>query len=487
LWNEKISISRESIYTSITLFITGAVLLGLGVTVYIFRQFSLLFTYFELFMIVFTLAFFSILIASSGRMRVMIIRFFSVRIFKHKYDYKEQFLRLHQTYISDSNMQQSFTELIENMKYSFTVDDAYIFLLNSENGNYYIHKNPEFATHKELWFSGDSQFVKAFENDNTYLDFAYSSENNREKTVLKSEKQIIHSLDIAAAFPILYKEKLLGLLALNYNLGKKLDYEDIQLIQIFALSIGNVIFKHKMLKASIEQKQFESFNHIASFVIHDIKNQVATLSLISKNSKENIKNPDFQKSLLNSLNGCVTNLQALLDKFTAPLKKEEINLQNENINSIIEKVINDSGIKSFGKVLVESNFGFEEMIRIDGTHLYYIIMNLVKNSLEAMNFSGKITISTGEIHENINKLSKEFQVSENFLSNMEAYIKIIDNGCGMSKKFISEKLFQPFTSTKDKGIGIGLYQCKILIEKMGGKLICQSELHTGTKFCIVLK
>jgi signal transduction histidine kinase len=56
----------------------------------------------------------------------------------------------------------------------------------------------------------------------------------------------------------------------------------------------------------------------------------------------------------------------------------------------------------------------------------------------------------------------------------------------MSREFIEEKLFHPFITTKDKGFGIGLYQCKTLIEKMGGKIICRSEVGHGTDFCILL-
>jgi signal transduction histidine kinase len=56
----------------------------------------------------------------------------------------------------------------------------------------------------------------------------------------------------------------------------------------------------------------------------------------------------------------------------------------------------------------------------------------------------------------------------------------------MSEEFIDQRLFKPFSTTKDKGIGIGLYQCKILVEKMGGTLLCVSRPGQGTMFCILL-
>jgi signal transduction histidine kinase len=65
-------------------------------------------------------------------------------------------------------------------------------------------------------------------------------------------------------------------------------------------------------------------------------------------------------------------------------------------------------------------------------------------------------------------------------------ISVEDNGPGMSRSFREQRLFKPFNTTKDKGIGIGLYQCKTLIETMGGRLLCFSEEGKGTRFCILL-
>jgi signal transduction histidine kinase len=66
------------------------------------------------------------------------------------------------------------------------------------------------------------------------------------------------------------------------------------------------------------------------------------------------------------------------------------------------------------------------------------------------------------------------------------FLMVRDTGIGMSREFMQQKLFRPFSSTKDKGIGIGLYQCKTMIEGMGGHLVCYSKPGEGTTFCCIL-
>jgi hypothetical protein len=63
---------------------------------------------------------------------------------------------------------------------------------------------------------------------------------------------------------------------------------------------------------------------------------------------------------------------------------------------------------------------------------------------------------------------------------------VSDNGPGMSREFMENSLFRPFKSTKKKGLGIGLYQCKIIVEAHNGKIEVESEPGRGSTFSIHL-
>ena len=105
--------------------------------------------------------------------------------------------------------------------------------------------------------------------------------------------------------------------------------------------------------------------------------------------------------------------------------------------------------------------------RFDKEEISKVIINLIINAFEATDYKGEIEIVVGEE------------------SDM-GFVKVSDNGCGMSRHFIEHHLFKPFQTTKKKGLGIGLYQCKTIIEAHSGKLKVNSEEGRGTDFFIYL-
>ena len=487
LWEEKITVSRQTIYSSISLFFMGAILLGLGLFITIGKYFNFVFDYFETFLIVFTIIFLAILVFSSGKMRKRITNYVNTRLYKNKYDYQEQFFRLHETHISDKSIQQSVTTLLDNLIYTLAIDNAYIFIKSNNDGNYYIHKNPNDTHKSNHWLSGDSHILSIFSEEKSHLSPIDIKMILVQDEKFHSEIKIINSLGISFIFPIKHDNTILGLLAFRGLTGYLLDTEDKKLISVFATSIANILFKNKILNQHIEHKQFESFNHIATFIIHDIKNQVATLSLLSKNAKNNIDNPKFQKSLLYSLDNCTNNLQTLIKKFSLHPKEETITTTNENIDAIITETIKKTAIETNKDITLQLDLNISTTyVNADKDSLYYVFLNIITNAREAMNHKGKLSISSWKINRNNVKYLSDFSISEQFISSKNIAIIFKDTGKGMTKKFIEQKLFHPFSSTKDKGIGIGLYQCKTLIEKQGGKIICHSKIDKGTQFCILL-
>ena len=71
-------------------------------------------------------------------------------------------------------------------------------------------------------------------------------------------------------------------------------------------------------------------------------------------------------------------------------------------------------------------------------------------------------------------------------TNHEVRIEIVDEGVGMDAEFVRGRLFQPFTSTKKDGFGIGAYEARTLIRAMGGSLSVDSRPGAGTRFIITL-
>lgn len=502
LASESISIPRDTVYTSATVFLTGASFLGVAVTVLIFRWFDLDFSFFERFLVGFTLCFLALLVFGSGTMRRRVTRFVNQQMYSRKYDYQDQFFRLHKSMMSGADVDAALTELVENMKYSVTVDDAYFFILNWQDGNFYQHENKEEATSRGLVISGDSPLVRLLAEDGGPVDLKDETPEGRIRGGRAASEPLVGEQKFDAVFPIFIAEggqglRLVGILALQGGRERAFDSEDLELIAVFTNSIGNALFRNRVLTERIEQKQFESFHHVASFIIHDIKNQVATLSLLLKNAERNMSNPSFQASMLTAVKSCSDSLLKLIDRLAVAPRRQEAAPSGHPLRPLLDEVVSHSGLapaagspEGATAVGVRLEFSGDDAVgRMDRQALFFVVRNLVTNALEAMKAPGQgmLRIGYGPLGPSVPpRLRELFGGGEQFFRSYGAYILVEDSGAGMAAEFVRRRLFQPFATTKEKGVGIGLYQCKTLVEKMGGRILCHSVLGRGTEFCILL-
>lgn len=103
---------------------------------------------------------------------------------------------------------------------------------------------------------------------------------------------------------------------------------------------------------------------------------------------------------------------------------------------------------------------------VDSNQMRKVIINLLLNAKEASPPHSDVIVETG--------------------NNGSPYLKVSDHGHGMSDEFIRQSLFEPFKTTKAKGMGIGLYQSKHIVEAHGGSLEVQSQPGIGTVFTVRL-
>jgi hypothetical protein len=482
---ERISIPRNAVFSTVSLLLSGAAFIGVGLTVIVFKKLKLDFGYFEQTLFIFTFCLFALLSIGSGTMRKRIARFMNNYFYSHKFDYREQFYNLHRSYMTGEDVENSMTEIIENMKYAVAADDAFIFLLNDADGHLYMHENKESSTAPDCVIGGDSRIVRELSRTllPTEINRGPGSGAGEED---EADKLLRSRIKADVLFPVVNRRQLLGILALRIGKAAKIGIEEKALIEAFANSIGDVLFKNKVLTERVERKQFESFAHLSSFIVHDIKNQTATLSLLVGNAGKNLNNPDFQKSLLMSLQSCATNLAALVEKLKSPPRPDALTLKRLSVNTVVDRVVDNSGIATIETVSLVLKKGAVPDIECDEESLFYTVKNLVVNALEAMNKRGTLSIAAGPLGPADSQILGRFDVGMDFLTPYRLYVMVSDTGCGMTRDFMEKRLFHPFATTKDKGIGIGLYQCKTLIEKMNGKILCRSEPGKGSDFCILL-
>ena len=104
---------------------------------------------------------------------------------------------------------------------------------------------------------------------------------------------------------------------------------------------------------------------------------------------------------------------------------------------------------------------------VDPEQFRNVVTNLLLNASEAVGSNGQIRIETSQ---------REAKV----------LLSVADNGCGMSADFLRDSLFRPFQTTKKRGLGIGMFQSKMIVEAHRGNIEVESQPGKGTKFGVFL-
>ena len=221
-----------------------------------------------------------------------------------------------------------------------------------------------------------------------------------------------------------------------------------------------------------ETRQFQSFVRLSAILTHDLKNAIEALSLTVANMERHFDNRDFRADAMKSVTGATDNLRAMVERLSNPvttLSGEHKRPRPVDLVPTLRRVIAMiaepvSGNHEITISLPESLFALVDIERMNK-----VVENLIINALEAMNKeAGTLSIVAGNTADG------------------RPFFSVGDTGEGMSPRFIQEKLFHPFATTKMKGVGLGLYTCREVVVANGGSIEVESEEGVGTTFRVVL-
>jgi signal transduction histidine kinase len=258
--------------------------------------------------------------------------------------------------------------------------------------------------------------------------------------------------------------KMIAMGQLTYQIKIKAKDETRVLAEAFNRMADRL---REMIRKEGEQKQFESFARLSSVLTHDLKNQILSLSLLVNNMERKFDREGFKEDAMRTLSDSVNNLQNLVAKLSDPRTPTKRFRERSNLSHLVERVIQRTAGQASGKYNVSSELTPELFALVDGKAVERVIENIVINALEAMPEGGSLRVLT-------------------WRDNGSAFVAVADTGKGMSEEFMRERLFHPFATTKKKGIGLGLYSCRDIIEQHGGRIDVASRVDVGTEFKVIL-
>ena len=266
------------------------------------------------------------------------------------------------------------------------------------------------------------------------------------------------------AIPLMHHERLVGIVVLaSPEYRRPLDWEDFDLLRTAGQQAASSLAEAQGQEMLSNAQRFEEFNRRFAFILHDVKNLVSQLSLVSRNAERHADNPEFRADMVATLKSSVGKMNDLLARLSPRAGARVQRVEPQPLRPLLEAAIAAKRGEHDIHLLAEDGVWAEA----DGPALEQAVGHLLQNAVEACSASVPITIRAD-------------------CDGASAVISISDQGVGMDSDFVRNRLFQPFSSSKPAGFGIGAFEARSLVLAMGGKLGVDSSPGKGTTFTITL-
>jgi len=401
----------------------------------------------------------------SGKVRAMIKVFINKNFFHYRYDYRDEWIKLSKTIAKLDSINELSGFIINTLSELADSSGGGLWLKN-EQGDFYLAEERSLGFYPPQLIMADQSLIQFMLKKRWVIDFVEFSNSPEVYDEVDLSQWQDEQNNVCLIIPLFRQNDLEAFVVLTKaKVPRQLIWEDHDLLKTVGMQLTNALALSHASDALSRSRQFEAYNRLSAYLVHDLKNLVAQVSLIVKNAERHKHNPEFIDDSIATLENVVYKIEHLLTQ----LKKGQIKPDNKTLINLAE-IIQDVAIQQAGNkptLQLAANLNKCEVLG-EKEKITAILGHLVQNAQEATAENGFVRM----------ELSKDEQ---------QAIIKVIDNGSGMDNKFIAERLFKPFDTTKgNAGMGIGVYEARDYIGKQSGSCDVESKLGEGTTFTIKL-
>jgi putative PEP-CTERM system histidine kinase len=390
----------------------------------------------------------------------------SKHLFQHRYDYRAEWLRFTETLGRpddgalplETRMIQAIADIAESPGGLLLVPDSAGALAPKAGWNWQAIDPPGSVTsaHLAQWLGKTARVVE--------LDRLRAGAEADDEEASHIPEWILAEQRAWAIVPLIHFGRLAGAILLERPaISRTLDWEDFDLLRVVGRQVASYLAEAGGQEALADAKRFDEFNRRFAFIMHDVKNLVSQLSLVTRNAERHADNPEFRADMIITLKNSTARMNDLLARLSQHNKGRADPPRNILVQPIADSVAEAK--RAHHPIIVGGTAGLS--LRADPARLEQALSHLVQNAIDASPPSEPVSINLR-------------------LDGAETAIDVIDQGAGMAPAFIRDKLFKPFSSTKTSGFGIGAFEAKSIITAMGGRIEVVSREGNGSRFSIIL-
>ncbi|MCG5537265.1 XrtA/PEP-CTERM system histidine kinase PrsK [Halorhodospira sp. 9622] len=459
------AVSRRLVFHTVALLGVGVYLLGVGVAAYFLRHIGGDWGGLLQVVLLFGAGLLLALIFLSGSFRAWLRVILAKYLFRYRYDYRHEWLRLTRA-LSEGDAREPFA-LRAVQAIAETVDSpGGLLWVEDREGHYALEGafnagNPHYPPEPP-----DGPLVRFMAETGWVIDLP----EYRADPSIYGDLTLPDWLDKGqrhwAVIPLLLNEALIGFVVLDRpRAPRPIDWEDRDLLKTAGRQLAVYVALIRSDEALLEARQFEAFHRLSAFLVHDLKNVSAQLALIQSNAARHQDNPAFVSSAFATVGHARERLERTLSQLRNGRTEPIGRLQPVELGTLLVEVVCRRAER---QPVPELTVAEPVTVMAERERLLEVLEHLVRNAQEATPVQGWVRVEVGGLTD-------------------WAYIAIQDSGVGMDDAFLRERLFRPFQTTKgNAGMGIGVYEAREYVRRIGGRIEVESAPGRGSCFTIRL-
>ena len=389
-------------------------------------------------------------LALSESLRWRFKRYISTHFYADKYDYRQQWRTFTANLTARVTLDGLATQLLRNVTQTIGARKAALYLADETDG--------ALRFHSVLSAGPLPKTLEATPDD--FLTGQKASEARHVTALGNGRAEVLLAAGLVLAVPLRTQGRLVGVLLVGAEqTGAPYTQEDLDLLTTLGEQAASATATAQLSERLAQARAFEAFNRLSSFIIHDLKNSVSSLSMLTQNARKHFDDPEFRVGALGTLTRTVERMQKLVGRLST--RQAASDLEFESV--LLDELARDTAASiSTGPALhLSLALDSEISVRGDGDAIQRVIQNLITNAVEATDGVGTVTVRV---------CRQDGMVA----------CAVTDTGCGMTEEFVRTSLFVPFQTTKKGGWGIGLYQAREIMTAHGGRIEVSSQEGHGT-------
>ncbi len=405
----------------------------------------------------------ALLILPSRRVRGWIKVKFAKHLFRHRYDYRAEWLRLTNT-IGKAGQASPLEERIVQAVADIADSLAGLLLAPGEHGDMVLAARWNWQSAEVPAVALGASTAAILERTGFIVDLDDVRAGRPAQVEVPVPAWLLEETRAWAMVPLIHYERLVGIVVLaRPSYARRFDWEDLDLLRIAGQQLASYLAEDASQSALAEAGRFEDFNRRMAFVMHDIKNLASQLSLLARNAELHADKPAFRADMLLTLRNSTDKLNTLLARLSRYGGGTIERLEEVDATQLLRQMV-EQFRPAHPILLAECH---DCMVRANRDSLEQVLLHLVQNAIDASDVNSPVLLGiTGD--------------------GLNASIAVVDSGCGMSPEFVRTKLFKPFVSSKQGGFGIGAFEARELVRAMKGRLEVESREGLGSRFVVRL-